>query len=155
MKIQIVNVDEDDEVLVDLQSILPMVQSAEPVVDLAHLMNQQRQLMLLLRCPEGPSPDILMDAYFKDILINMGGEVHEALEPLAAGTKPWKDGAVGRSVVREHVLEETVDVLFFLLEAFIRAGLTARDVEKIYLAKRKHIIDKRMTMFGVGDASSG
>lgn len=111
------------------------IQSNQEAVDLADLMTRQRKLMDVLGIEKGPVPDILFSSLYKDVLIMMGGEVHEALEPLTLGTKPWK--IADSAKLRDHALEELVDVFFFVLEAFELAGLSAAEVNRRYEEKRQ------------------
>jgi NTP pyrophosphatase (non-canonical NTP hydrolase) len=100
------------------------------------LFNNQKQLMNVLGMSTEPEPDILDSSLFKDILICAVGECMEALEPLAVKTKPWKH-AENKDGVREHIKEEIVDILFFVLELFIMAGLSPEDVVRRYTAKQQ------------------
>ena len=118
-----------------LKQGIAAIESNQESVDLGDLMARQRKLMNVLGIAKGPVPDILFSPVYKDVLIMMGGEVHEALEPLTLGTKPWKIADSGE--LRAHALEELVDVFFFMLEAFELAGLSAKDVEKLYEEKRQ------------------
>lgn len=118
-----------------LRQGIAAIESNQESVDLGDLMARQRKLMTVLGIEPGPVPEIMLSLTFKDVLIMMGGEVFETLEPLTLHTKPWKHGEL--DMQREHVLEELVDVLFFLLEAFELAGLSAKDVETRYENKRQ------------------
>ena len=118
-----------------LKQGIAAIEGNQEAVDLGDLMARQRKLMNVLGIAKGPVPDILFSPVYKDVLIMMGGEVHEALEPLTLGTKPWKIADSGE--LRAHALEELVDVFFFMLEAFELAGLSAKDVEKLYEEKRQ------------------
>lgn len=93
------------------------------------------------------SAGILTNLLFKDTLVNAAGEVHEALEPLTNATKPWKVSEPTQQI-RDHVIEETVDVLFFLVEAWLLAGLTYTDIasqyEAKYQANLKRIVAKKV-----------
>jgi hypothetical protein len=80
------------------------------------------------------SPQILTSPLFKDALINASLELHEAIDPLMKYTRPWKAKAAD-SEAREHVLEETVDVMFFLAEAWLLAGLNAQDIADRFTTK--------------------
>lgn len=118
-----------------LKQGIAAIQSNQESVDLSDLLGRQRKLMNVLGIEKGPVPDILFSPLYKDVLIMMGGEVFEALEPLTLGTKPWK--IADSSQLRDHALEELVDVFFFVLEAFELAGLSAAEVERRYEEKRQ------------------
>lgn len=105
------------------------------VVDLGDLLRRQRALMDVLGIQAGSVDDILSSVLYKDVLIMLAGEVQEALEPLTLGTKPWK--VVDREQMKAHALEELVDTLFLLLEAFELAGLSATDINDRYEDKRQ------------------
>lgn len=104
---------------------------------LATLLTHQRELMTVLGIPEGKVTNILTDPLYKDVLIMMGGEVSEALEPLTLATKPWKRTAVDLVGAVSHAKEELIDTFFFFLEACELVGLTAEDIATIYENKRQ------------------
>ena len=133
-----------------IEPLEPLQISVERESSLDELVYRQAQLMDMLGISTQPVADILTAPLFKDVLINMAGEAHEALEPLAAGTKPWKNDREG---VRAHVIEEVVDVLFFVLEACILAGMGAKDIERAYLRKWNHIVEKRLGKTEDGNAA--
>jgi NTP pyrophosphatase (non-canonical NTP hydrolase) len=70
---------------------------------------------------------------FKAAIDGMVTEAAEVLDAVSTLTKPWKVKSVDE--VRSHLLEESIDVLFMLLEVWVFAGLTAQDVATIYQLK--------------------
>lgn len=96
---------------------------------------RQRELMNLLDIPPGPVDDIIGSSLYKDVLIMLGGEVHEALEPLTVSTKPWKQ--INKDELRNNSLEELIDVFFFFLEALELAGIDASKLNELYEEKRQ------------------
>lgn len=92
----------------------------------------QQLLMDRLDIPRGKVP--ITSTLFKDVLLNLMGEANEAVQPLAVGTKPWKQGAALEEL-EAHVEEEVIDVLFFLLEALILRGITPDQLLRRYFSK--------------------
>jgi hypothetical protein len=95
---------------------------------LDELLTKQRELMRVLGVDE--PTDFITSPLYKDVLIMMGGEVQEALEPLCLSTKPWKVRPMAE--LREHAVEELIDVLFFWLEAANLVGLTSDQIKQRY-----------------------
>ena len=96
---------------------------------LQDLFEMQSKLMELLGVDSGIGYNTPL---FKDILICMAGETHEALAHLANSTKPWKQKEYD---IEAEVKEEVVDVLFFLLEAWLIAGWKAEELFEGYEKK--------------------
>lgn len=74
----------------------------------------------------------------REAAVGLTLEAAEVLEHAAPVTKPWKSGPASKNKElkrRSDLIEETVDVLFFVLEIFKAAGLEAEDVMSIYAAK--------------------
>lgn len=89
-----------------------------------------------------PVDDILTSTLFKDILICTAGEVHEVLEHISNGTKPWKLGQKPDHV-REEMKGEMIDILFFLLELFNLADMDDEEIYERYQNKlKKNLIRK-------------
>lgn len=135
-----------------IEPLEPLNIQVQSSVDLTTLMDHQMNLMKLLGVQIHPVDDILTSDLFKDIVVCMAGEAHEALAPLTAGTKVWKHNPDAEGV-RSHVMEEIVDVFFFFMEACILAGMTAKEIERAYLRKYNHIVTKRLGK-EIGDATS-
>lgn len=93
---------------------------------LTEIFDRQSELMKKL----GVKRD-LSESNVKDIIACAQVELSEAMAPLLNATKPWKPQAVRW----EEVREELVDVLFFLVEAYIVLGMTPSDVLVDYVAK--------------------
>lgn len=106
------------------------------------LLNLQRGLMLSLGFTEPLQTDIMSDPVFKDVLIMLAGEVQEALAPITVSTKPWKQ--VNPDIRRADCIDEVVDCLFFLLEAFLLIGLTPDEIMTRYIDKWKYNMSKRL-----------
>lgn len=102
-------------------------------MELDKFLQAQHQLMTLLET-KTDVVDPLSSPLFKDVLIMMAGEVHEALAELTTDTKPWKQG-IPPEDRRNRVTGEVVDVMFFLLEAFVLLGFNGQDVWDLYQAK--------------------
>lgn len=91
-----------------------------------------------------PSADPLTDPLVKDVLIMLASEVQEALNPLTIASKPWK-AALPEDLKRE-LMSEVTDVVFFYMELMIVLGITAGDLEEMYLRKFRHILRHRLDL---------
>lgn len=111
-------------------------------ISLSSLMKRQRELMTVLGMSERPVEDVLTSPIYKDVLINLMEEVSEALKPTALSTKPWKWAKADE--LREETKEETIDIFFFLMEAWLVAGISPEEVERRYERKRQHILNDRL-----------
>lgn len=73
-------------------------------------------------------------------------EVSEAVENFADLTKPWKRSV---SANIQHLKEEVIDELFFVMQSFILLGMTSEEVVEMYKAKNtenfRRIIAKRQS----------
>jgi NTP pyrophosphatase (non-canonical NTP hydrolase) len=99
-----------------------------PQVDtLEVLLGRKRKLMTLLGIP-APTPDVeyLNSPYFMAACIGLVSEAAEVLDALSVISKPWKQ--VDLEKTRALVLEESLDVLFMLLEVYLDAGFTPADI---------------------------
>ena len=107
--------------------------------DLQTLLDLQKILMYrLLGMPEDVAEkhEFYKEQMFQGCLIWLLDEVKETLE-VALGvkniSKPWKDSDIEDQ--REELLEEMVDILFFVLEMFNLAGLDANEIKGRYMGK--------------------
>lgn len=97
------------------------------------LMKMQRQLMDLLGLPKAVS---LNSPHIREALLMLVEEIGETYRELPSISKPWRpqDG-----MARTRVEEESVDLLFFVLELFNLLGLSAEDVSSIYQKKQEEL----------------
>lgn len=111
---------------------------------LTDILDQQAELMVMLGIPMPyPMPDLLTNPVFKDALVMLISEVVECLNPITVATKPWKQGH-NPDELRAQVLDEVVDLWFFVAEISILAGLGAGEIFDRYMAKYEHIVEKRL-----------
>lgn len=80
-----------------------------------------------------PGEEYLGRLDFKAAVDGVVTEAAEVLDAISTLTKPWKLRSLDE--LRNHLLEESIDVFFMLLEVWIFAGLTAKDVATIYQLK--------------------
>ena len=102
---------------------------------LAKLMEDQRELMNVLGIAPGPVNDVLTSPLYKDVVIMLMSECIEVLNPITTSTKPWKQ--IDPNILREEALEETIDLLFFILELFELTGIKASEIAQRYEDKRQ------------------
>lgn len=111
-------------------------------VDLQELLDEQRQLMNLLGVPSVLPEGVVHSPLYKDTLIQLAGEVQEALEPLTLGSKPWK-WATDEALLAETTVELT-DCLFYVMEAFLMLGMDAQAIAEAYRTKREEVVGRIM-----------
>lgn len=97
--------------------------------DLEEILDLQRSLMLECRADELPD-DLLLYITLNNII----GESTEAAAFFGDITKPWKK-SLGVSL--DEVQEELIDILHFLLQAFIIVGMDASAVMELYRIKNR------------------
>jgi len=77
-----------------------------------------------------------VSAYIRDVVLCATDELHEVLGEV--NWKPWKDSQGIKDI--EKYREEMADVLHFILDLYLAAGLSGRDIIVDYLAK--HTINR-------------
>jgi NTP pyrophosphatase (non-canonical NTP hydrolase) len=106
------------------------------------MMNSQTQFMHVLGVPvagEIPGDPIASDAV-NEAAIGLSCEAAEVLADLRTRKRPWKTPAT-----RDHVIEESIDCLFYLMEIWLILGVTPSDVEDVYQAKLTKNYDRIKT----------
>jgi hypothetical protein len=110
----------------------PLIEDKMHLVLLDRLMAQQSAFMADLNVPtaaEIVGEPVLSDALY-DAAVGVVCEAGEVLADLRSRNRPWKDGPNA-----EHVIEEMIDVFFYLMEAWLIMGLSASDVSAAYQSK--------------------
>jgi len=67
----------------------------------------------------------------REAAIGANVEAAEVLDPLNKANRPWKP----RTLDKDHVQEEIVDIMFYVLELFVLFGMSWEDVIKAYKSK--------------------
>ena len=78
-----------------------------------------------------PSDPEAVSAYIRDVVLCATDELHEVLGEV--NWKPWKNNRGIKNM--ENYREEMADVLHFILDLYLAAGLTGRDIVLDYLSK--------------------
>ena len=112
----------------------PKIDKVRGVTDLGIMLEAQAKLMRATGCEKVP-PDLLLLL----TLVNIIGEAQEALAFWTNVTKPWKDPG---EIDIEHVKEELIDVLHFLLQAFVELDMTDNEVVDLYLQKNERNFER-------------
>ena len=110
-----------------------------PDTDLVQLFAKQSELMNMLGVPTRlnyPARDPIL----KDTMIMLLSEAVEVLNPLTTASKPWKQ--IPEADLLEEVRHEITDVLFFLMEAAMQAGLTPEILVQRYESKRQEVLER-------------
>ncbi len=121
------------------------LEKLEPWMDLELMLDAQLGLM-----HECELHNIPQDLLFYMTLGNIAGEASEAGEFFGDITKPWKKDFKFDS---DHAKEELIDILHFLLQAFLILGMDANEIYKLYIHKNRknfqRIMEKRRESKGV------
>jgi uncharacterized protein YabN with tetrapyrrole methylase and pyrophosphatase domain len=108
---------------------------------LASLVRDQTRFMELLGIPQkDEGAEYLNDPVFKAAVDGVVTESAEVLSAMSVLTKPWKQKSI--EAIRADVLEESVDVLFMLLEVFILARVSPDELVKMYRTKLRKNLDR-------------
>lgn len=78
-----------------------------------------------------PSDEEAVSAYIRDVVLCATDELHEVLGEV--NWKPWKNNRGIKDMANYR--EEMADVLHFILDLYLAAGLTGRDIVLDYMAK--------------------
>lgn len=110
--------------------------------NLATLLEVQKTFMKLLDIPDPESigDEYIKNSYFNDAVVSLVLESAEVVDALRTVTKPWKHKTDDE--VRAHVMEETTDVLFMLLEVFALASISAEEIMHFYALKLQKNLDR-------------
>ena len=78
-----------------------------------------------------PSDEEAVSAYIRDVVLCATDELHEVLGEV--NWKPWKNNRGIKNMYNYR--EEMADVLHFILDLYLAAGLTGRDIVLDYMTK--------------------
>ena len=78
-----------------------------------------------------PSDPEAVSKYIREVILCATDELHEVLAEVH--WKPWKDSRGIKSM--DNYREEMADVLHFILDLYLAAGLTGRDIVADYVSK--------------------
>jgi NTP pyrophosphatase (non-canonical NTP hydrolase) len=104
---------------------------------LAMLLQQHRQFMDILgiKLNEWFFPEVLIqDSEFLAAAIGLIAESTEVLNELNTETRPWK-GKLDGDEIRKKLVEEVIDVLFYLLEVMNMLQMSEDEVKLQYTRK--------------------
>lgn len=90
------------------------------------------------RLPEPDNPESVSQ-YIREVALCLEDELHEALEHVH--WKPWKTSRGFKDVAKYR--EELADVLHFVLDLYIAAGMNGKDIYQDYLAKHQENVRRR------------
>lgn len=85
-----------------------------------------------------PTDGAAVSAYIRDVILCATDELHEVLGEV--NWKPWKDTRGIKDVAAYR--EEMADVLHFILDLYLAAGLTGQDIIVDYMAKHYKNIER-------------
>ena len=110
-------------------AVRPLMNAEEINSELAEMLDSQLALMHECRADGIPNDELLYIT-----LNNIIGEANEAAAYYGDITKPWKKNL---ELPLEEVQEELVDILHFLLQAFIILDMDADDIVELYRIKNR------------------
>lgn len=90
------------------------------------------------RLPEPWNPESVSQ-YIREVVLCLEDELHEALEHVH--WKPWKTSRGFKDLSKYR--EELADVLHFVLDLYIAAGMNGKDIYQDYLAKHRENVQRR------------
>lgn len=117
-----------DSAYVNVQS---GVSSGSSIID--ELFTLQTSLEQAWRRLPDPDDNAAVSSYIRQTVLCATDELHELLHEVH--WKPWKEGHGIRDV--EAYREELADVLHFILDLYLAAGLTGDDLVNDYVSKHK------------------
>lgn len=89
------------------------------------------------RLPDPENPE-QVSTYIREVILCATDELHEVLAEVH--WKPWKESRGIKDV--EAYREEMADVLHFILDLYLAAGLTGADIVKDYTAKHEENVSR-------------
>lgn len=90
------------------------------------------------RLPEPDNPESV-SRYIREVALCLEDELHEALEHVH--WKPWKTSRGFKDLSKYR--EELADVLHFVLDLYLAAGMDGKDIYQDYLAKHEENVRRR------------
>jgi NTP pyrophosphatase (non-canonical NTP hydrolase) len=98
---------------------------------LDYLLQRQRDIEILWNRQVDPTDSDAVSAYIRDVVLCATDELHEVLGEV--NWKPWKETRGIKDLAKYR--EEMADVLHFIFDLYLAAGLTGKDIILDYLAK--------------------
>lgn len=98
---------------------------------LAYMLDLQAKVEQAWGRDVDPNDPEAVSEYIRDVVLCATDELHEVLGEV--NWKPWKDSRGIKDM--DKFREEMADVLHFILDLYLAAGLTGRDIVLDYVAK--------------------
>lgn len=102
------------------------------------LLAKQRQIEQLWNRDIDPTDSEAVSGYIRDVVLCATDELHEVLAEVH--WKPWKDKRGIKDI--DKYREEMADVLHFILDLYLAAGLNGRDIVLDYLTKNYENVER-------------
>lgn len=109
-----------------------------PVAALDTMLNLQREVESKWGRLPDPHDDEAISTYLREVILCATDELHEVLAEV--NWKPWKEPRGIKNIVAYR--EEVADVMHFILDLYLAAGLTGEDIYQDYVAKHNINIDR-------------
>jgi NTP pyrophosphatase (non-canonical NTP hydrolase) len=106
---------------------------AAAVEGMDYLLANQRDVEAVWGRLIDPDDPEAVSTYIRDVVLCATDELHEVLAEV--NWKPWKDSRGIKDI--SNYREEMADVLHFILDLYLAAGLTGKDIVKDYIAKHQ------------------
>ena len=126
--------------------VFPPGTDSSPVPDqIAHAMGGMDYMLSLQRDVEGiwgrlvdPADPAAVSKYIREVVLCATDELHEVLAEVH--WKPWKSSHGIKDMSKYR--EEMADVLHFILDLYLAAGLTGQDIVLDYVAKHYENLER-------------
>lgn len=109
-----------------------------PVAALDTMLDLQREVESKWGRLPDPHDDEAISTYLREVILCATDELHEVLAEV--NWKPWKKPRGIKDVAAYR--EEVADVMHFILDLYLAAGLTGEDIYQDYVAKHNINIDR-------------
>lgn len=109
-----------------------------PVAALDTMLDLQREVESKWGRLPDPHDDEAISTYLREVILCATDELHEVLAEV--NWKPWKEPRGIKNIVAYR--EEVADVMHFILDLYLAAGLTGEDIYQDYVAKHNINIDR-------------
>lgn len=103
-----------------------------------YLLEKQLQVEEAWSRDVDPDDPVAVSAYVRDVVLCATDELHEVLGEV--NWKPWKNNSGIKNL--ENYREEMADVLHFILDLYLAAGLTGKDIVHDYLLKHRKNLER-------------
>ena len=109
-----------------------------PVAALDTMLDLQREVESKWDRLPDPDDDEAISTYLREVILCATDELHEVLAEV--NWKPWKKSRGIKDVAAYR--EEVADVMHFILDLYLAAGLAGEDIYQDYVAKHNINIDR-------------